>query len=103
MSEAPEEVWADACDGLDLAEADDGVDRWWVSRSPSARFCTAYRRADTVVDKAVAEKMAETLKVCSERFHMCLLSGGSDEEFADIAVQDYRDLIATYEDATEEG
>ena len=89
----PEEIWADACDGLDLAEADDGVDRWWVSRSPSPRFCTAYRRADTVVGRDVAKKMADALRHFTDAGH---------DPRSWVKGQAAR-ALAAYEEATGEG
>ena len=52
---------------------------------------------------AMARKLAEALKTCSERFHFCILGSGSDREFADIAVEDYRELLEAYDEATRDG
>ena len=56
--------------------------------------------ADAYIHEDRARKLAEALKTCSERFHLCMVGSGSDREFADAAVEDYRELLAAYDEAT---
>lgn len=54
-------------------------------RGPSEEF---------IADCAAAPDLLEALEECSRRLRSCAIAGGTDEEYADIAVEKYTVLIA---------
>lgn len=67
------------------------TERWWWEGEVDDETGTSYRRADTVVDKDVAEKMAEVLRGIDQ--------AGSEGEFAEALFKAHA-ALAAYEEAT---
>lgn len=47
--------------------------------------------------KAHADAMASALAECLERLKRCAIAGGTDEEYAECAVEGYRATLAAYQ------
>ena len=94
LLEMPERIWAN---GIETALYG-RVRKWWPwDRRPAHKQGAPYLRADTVVDKAVAEKMAEALRARTEAWE-CI----DPEQRAmahDLANELTREVLAAY-DAT---
>jgi hypothetical protein len=77
------------------------VDCWYVL-TPHNRVGIAVQPAfsdDTNAEAnarliAAAPDMFEALTDCAKRLRLCIIAGGTDEEYADIAVEKYHTVLA---------
>ena len=88
MSEAPERIWA----GHVLFLGSDIMRQWWDTQ-PKAHDATCYLRADTVVDKVVAEGLAKVLRGLKGAHY-------GEVEMGKLGWRYIRDALAAYEEAT---
>lgn len=72
---------------------------FYINHGGTWQTFQGFDAANALSYKARADNAEGLLANCAKRLHAAIIASGSDEEFADIAVQEYRAFLAKPQDA----